>query len=195
MTLPCPSAPPPTRPSFDVPKGAFDGHVHVMGPYGQFPLSANRLYTSPEVPLPDLVTMLDTMGLDYVVVAHPSAFGPDLSVTLDAAKRLGHRGFATIPLGPEADSQQIRAFHEQGVRGVRLAKSLGWDADFDDLKKIADRIVKFDWHFSIWPSGIDELERMRKLYEQTGVRIVLDHLAGHCGTLPKISTKKGSPWS
>src|ERR1700674_1577223 len=117
MTRPCPIAPPPTRPFFDVPKGACDGHVHVMGPYSTFPLAEDRLYTSAEVPLPDLVTMLDKIGLDYVVVAHPSAFVSDLSVTLDAAKRLGRRGFATIPMGPEATSEQVRAFHEQGVRG------------------------------------------------------------------------------
>lgn len=162
-----------------------------MGPYGRFPLAANRLYTSPEVPLPDLVSMLDTMGLEYVVVAHPSAFGPDLSVTLDAAKKLGRRGFATIPLGPDATSEQVRAFHEQGVRGVRLAKSLGWDAEFDDLKRIAERIIKFDWHFSIWPVDIVELDRMRKLTEATDVRVVLDHLAGHCWDASKDFNQEG----
>lgn len=191
MTRPCPIAPRPTPPSFEVPKGACDGHVHVMGPYSTFPLAQNRLYTSAEVPLPNLVTMLDTMGLEYVVVAHPSAFGADLSVTLDATKKLGRRGFATIPLGPEATSEQVRVFHEQGVRGVRLAKSLGWDATFDELKAIAERIVKFDWHFSIWPSDIAELDRMRKLTEATGVRVVLDHLAGHCWDAKKDLDQEG----
>jgi len=83
------------------------------------------------------------------------------------------------------------AFHEQGVRGVRLAKSLGWDATFDELKAVAERIVKFDWHFSIWPSDIVELERMRKLTEATNVRVVLDHLAGHCWDAKKDLEQEG----
>jgi len=181
MTRPCPIAPPPTKPGFAVPKGAWDTHVHVMGPYSRFPLAENRLYTSDETPLPDLVKMLDTMGLDYVVVAHPSAYGSDLRVTLDAVKRLQGRGYATIPLDPhQATREDVESFHRVGVRGVRLAKSLGWDATPDELKAIADRIVEFDWHISIWPSDIAELDHMRKLAAATGVRIVLDHLAGHC---------------
>jgi predicted TIM-barrel fold metal-dependent hydrolase len=67
-----------------------------------------------------------------------------------------------------------------GVRGVRLAKALGWEATHDTLKAVADRIVEFGWHIAIWPGDIAELYRLRALSETHDVRIVLDHLAGHC---------------
>jgi 2-pyrone-4,6-dicarboxylate lactonase len=192
MTRPCPIAPLPTKPSFAMPKGAWDTHVHVMGPYDKYPMSEDRLYTSDEVPLSALVTMLDAMGLSHVVVAHPSAFGSDLRVTLDSVQQLKGRSFGTIPLDPHsATREDVREFHRLGIRGVRLAKSLGWDATTDELRAIADRIVEFDWHISIWPSDVAELEQMRKLAETTGVRIVLDHLAGHCWDAKKGTDQEG----
>jgi 2-pyrone-4,6-dicarboxylate lactonase len=34
-----------TPPTFDVPKGACDCHVHVFGPPDRFPMAADRRYT------------------------------------------------------------------------------------------------------------------------------------------------------
>ena len=187
----CPGAPEPSKPSFEMPRGACDTHLHVMGPYRTFPLAKDRLYTSPEAPLQNMVAMLDTMGLDRVVVAHPSAFGSDLRVTLDAVQRLPERARATITLDPNATRDQVRSFDRMGVRGVRLAKALGWEANGDTLKSIADRIVEFDWHIAIWPADVAELDRMRTLSETRGVRIVLDHLAGHCWDLDRGFEQEG----
>ena len=51
MSKPCLGAPSPTAPSFEMPASACDCHIHVLGPYAEYPLAEERAYTAPEAPL------------------------------------------------------------------------------------------------------------------------------------------------
>ena len=180
MTRPCPGAPPPTAASFEVPRGACDCHLHVLGPYARYPLAADRPYTAPEAPLAAMVAMLDTMRLDRAVVAHVSAHGADQRVTLDALEALGDRARAIVMLAPSMSDAELARLNSLGVRGVRLAHAFGYAVTRDALRRIGERVGPLGWHIAIWPSGLDELRLIASLIETLAAPVVLDHLAGHC---------------
>ena len=91
----------PSRPraalAFDVPPGACDTHVHVIGATACYPLVPDRAYTPPEASVEDLKTVHRALHLQRVVV-QPSFYGTDNSCTLDAIKSIGGsaRGIAVI---------------------------------------------------------------------------------------------------
>lgn len=179
MSKPCPGAPAPTAPSFDMPSGACDCHVHVLGPYDRYPLADDRVYTAPEAPLPVFREMQRTMGLERAVIAHVSAHGTDLRVTLDAIREIGDSTRGTIMLTPAMTDADLKQFHAHGIRGVRLAHAFGYDVTEDTLKYAARRVADLGWHIAIWPSSLDELQLIARTSASFPVPIVLDHLAGH----------------
>ncbi len=163
-----------------MPAGATDCHIHVMGPYARYPLAEQRAYTAPEAPLPVFLDMLRIMGLERAVIAHVSAHGTDLRVTLDAISEIGDAARGTIMLTPSMTDADLEQFHSQGIRGIRLSHAFGYDVTEDTLKDAARRIADFGWHIAIWPSGLDELRLIAQASESLPVPVVLDHLAAHC---------------
>jgi len=177
LSTPCPGAPAPTAPGFALPGWACDCHVHVLGPYAQYPLAEQRAYTVPEAPLPAFQTMLRTMGLERAVIAHVSAHGEDLRVTLDAIGAMGRGARGTIMLTPSMSDADLKLFHAQGIRGIRLSHAFGYDVTAETLRQTAARIAGLGWHIAIWPASLDELRLIAQTSEGLPVRIVLDHLA------------------
>ena len=169
----------PTRPASAVPPGACDCHAHVLGPFDRYPLAASRPYDPPEAPLAELRRMLDTMGLDRVVIAHVSAHGMDLSATLDAMAVLGERarGVAMLRAGTPRDT--IASLDAAGMRGVRLSMAYGSETPLDEasLRDWSARIAEFGWHIAMWPSGLEQLRLLERLAPQLEAPLVLDHLA------------------
>ena len=114
----------PSRPrtalSFDVPAGACDTHVHIVGNIARYPFTLKRAYTPPDASVEDLQAVHQALRLQRVVIVQPSFYGTDNSCTLDAIKSIGSsaRGIAVIDgKTPDAaldDMQRI------GIRGVRL---------------------------------------------------------------------------
>ena len=64
-------------PSFDVPQGACDLHVHVIGDPSRFPMAPDRDYTPPQATADALREMLQSLHLDRVVIIAPSNYGTD----------------------------------------------------------------------------------------------------------------------
>lgn len=180
MSKPCLGAPSPTAPSFEMPASACDCHIHVLGPYAEYPLAEERAYTAPEAPLPAMLKLLRTMRLQRAVIAHVSAHGIDFRVTLDAIHAMGNDARGTLMLLPSMTDADIRRFHDQGIRGVRLAQAFGYEVTSETLADAARRVAAYNWHIAIWPSGLEELKLIARVAESLPVPIVLDHMAGHC---------------
>src|ERR1700723_2765462 len=89
-------------PSFDVPHGACDSHVHVIGDPSRFPMAPDRDYTPPPATADALREMLQSLHLDRVVIIAPTNYATDNAATLDAVNVLGRdraRGIALIDDG------------------------------------------------------------------------------------------------
>jgi predicted TIM-barrel fold metal-dependent hydrolase len=164
-----------------VPPGACDCHVHVLGPFDRFPLAEQRPYTPPAAPATALKAMLATMGLSRAVVAHVSAHGNDLSVTLDALAELGDRARATALLPHTVTHARLSELDRAGIRGIRLSSAYGSSTPIDEfqLRTWADRIAPLGWHIAMWPSSPAELLLLERLAPVLPASLVLDHLASH----------------
>ena len=69
--------------------GACDCHTHIFGPDEKFPLSPKRLYTPGPASIEDLNALHKAIHIDRVVVVHPSPYGADNAVTVDAVRKMG----------------------------------------------------------------------------------------------------------
>jgi predicted TIM-barrel fold metal-dependent hydrolase len=112
---------PKTTVAFDVPRGACDAHVHVIGDQAEFPMSPNRDYTPPTATANELLAMLKFLNLDRVVIVTPTVYGTDNSATLAAIRQLGRDRARGVALVDEAASRDLLdSLMEGGVTGIRL---------------------------------------------------------------------------
>lgn len=64
----CPGpVPNPARPSFTVPEGAIDMHLHVFGPTARYPDSPERGYTPPDASLDSLFRLYEVPRVERAV--------------------------------------------------------------------------------------------------------------------------------
>ena len=177
MTRPCPGPLPPRKPSIDIPAGACDTHVHILGPYLQFPQAPDRGYTAPEATVAKLRDTMGTLGLSRCVIVHATAHGNDLRVTLDALRQLrpNARGIAILP--PRTADPGLNMLHADGIRGVRLTPLMGDDPDYDEIEKLCARIARLGWHLVFAPSGPAAWLKVAPQLADLPVEVVIDHFA------------------
>ena len=115
-----PAIPGSTTISFEVPRGACDAHVHVVGNPRDFPMSPERDYTPPPATATDLSQMLARLHIDRVVIVTPTIYD-DNSATLAAIEQLGRnraRGVALVD--PASPSSILDSLARGGIVGLRL---------------------------------------------------------------------------
>ena len=67
------------RPSFDVPSGACDTHMHVFGPAERYPHVERPHYTLPDGKIGHFLKLMPLLKLDRFVIVQPSFYGTDNS--------------------------------------------------------------------------------------------------------------------
>jgi predicted TIM-barrel fold metal-dependent hydrolase len=165
-----------------LPGGSCDCHVHIFDA-GRFPFAANRSYTPGRARVSDLLEFEARLGIERVVVVQPSVYGTDNSAMLAALRDLGTlraRGIAVID--PEVVTQaELRAMHEQGVRGVRLNLEVKGQRDqsvaLAQLKRAADTVAPLSWAIQIY-ADVDIVAALAPTIGALPVHVVLDHFAG-----------------
>jgi 2-pyrone-4,6-dicarboxylate lactonase len=179
--LPCP--PPdraPRAPRARLPSGACDTHAHICGPADFFPYAAERIYTPPDSTLNDYLRLLDVLGIDRAVLVQPSVYGADNRALIEALSRSrgqGLRGVAVVR--PDISADEIRAFDDAGIRGVRLnlVDHAGERnvVPADVVRTLAATIAPFDWHIEFLVN-LDEAPRFADGIAGLPVDIVVGHL-------------------
>jgi predicted TIM-barrel fold metal-dependent hydrolase len=156
---------PKTRVAFEVPRGACDTHVHVIGKFEEFPMSQDRDYTPPPATVDELRELLQFLSFDRVVIVTPDIYGTDNSATLAAIKELGQnraRGVAWI--AQTTPSEALDSMSAAGIAGIRvfLNASRGFDVPIAAkyLQAQFDLAQKRGWHlqFSVPPFVVAALE-------------------------------------
>ena len=172
---------PVSKPMKPLPKGAWDCHAHVFGPYDRYPLMENPPYQPPLSPCSDYLNMLDTAGFARGVLVHPSANAWDNSTTLDAVQtnwpRL--RGVAVLPAN--VSDSELQRHDRGGLRGVRItdhghASGKPGTLAMTDIETLAPRFREIGWHFQIWATQALIAEYFEKL-KATRVPVIFDHMA------------------
>src|SRR5690606_22998295 len=94
-----------TPPSFPMPAGACDTHMHIVGPFAEYPLREASMLRPPESPLDDYIAMRKIMGIERNVIVQPSFYAKDNACTLAASEYLGDQARAIVAVEPDIDAQ------------------------------------------------------------------------------------------
>ena len=170
----------PHPPSFRVPDGAIDTHVHVFE--SRYPMTANRGYNPPDSTLEDLKHLHATLGIDRVVFTQPSVYATDNSAILDGMNTLNaetpDRARAVIATGLDITDDQMSDLDRAGVRGVRLNTDNkgGMPLEMDEIPELCDRIAPFGWHIEFLFPGKDIIDLM-SVFKLVTVPMSIGHFA------------------
>ncbi|MEH6732659.1 MAG: amidohydrolase family protein [Pseudoalteromonas distincta] len=167
----------PSKPGFELPEGAVDAHCHVFGPGNEFGFAPERKYTPCDASKQQLWHLRDYLGFSRNVIVQATCHGADNNAMVDAllASNGLARGVATIK--EDISEAELDRLHAAGVRGVRFnfVKRLVDALPFDSLKRIADRIVKRDWHIVIYFESQD-LPELYDFFTSLPTILVVDHM-------------------
>jgi predicted TIM-barrel fold metal-dependent hydrolase len=165
------------RPTFQLPPGTCDTHVHVWGPFDRFPVAKGAPYTPPERNKADLLALHARLGVQRCVIVQTSVYKADNRAMLDAIadNPATYRGVALVD--DSFGDAEYQALHDGGVRGVRFGfvKHLGGIPDLDLVRRTADRIGAMGWHLVLHldAANIPEFESLFRAFR---LPVVVDHM-------------------
>jgi len=150
--------------------------VHVFGPAARYPLAPRRAYTPPDASIEELLALQQRLGLERLVVVHPSVYGTDNSCTLDALKRVGRRARGVAVIDGETSSNELLEMKRLGVRGVRVNLQTGGVHDPATARRLleeaAARAAPLGWHVQVFTT-MAVLKAIA--VEKLPVPLVIDH--------------------
>jgi predicted TIM-barrel fold metal-dependent hydrolase len=146
-----------TRPSFAVPAGACDAHVHVFEPEDRYPHVDRPHYTLPDGNLRKLDAMADSLGLSHYVIVQPSFYGTDNRCMLDALDIAGPRARGVAMVQEDTGEDALRDMHDRGVRALRLDLFLRASLPTAEIVQYIQRSVRMTkalgWHLQFYTPG------------------------------------------
>lgn len=170
-------------PSFDVPAGACDCHVHVFGPRDRYPLADDRTFAPGAATVEDVVALHRRLKIDRLVIIQASVQGTDNRCVVDALRQLQTMGrearaVAVVPdRTPHAD---LKALHAAGVRGLRVnLQSYGRTdpvAAQRDMQAAAATAAEMGWHVQTYTT-LPVIKALADAIARLPVPLVVDHFA------------------
>lgn len=176
----------PSRPNtpvdFDVPRGACDCHVHLIGNRTAFPMAMNRVYTPPEASASELLALQNALHFDRVVLVQPSFYGTDNAAMLDGLRRLGPlraRGVAVVD--PAAPAGVLNALKAAGAAGIRINLETAGQTDPGLARARLNAAIAVcaprDWHIQIYTRA-SVIGALADDLVDLPVPLVFDHFGG-----------------
>lgn len=164
--------------AFDMPPGACDCHVHVMGSPPRYPYAADRVYT-PGIATPeDLAAHQRALSLERVVLVQASPFGADNNCMLDAMRQMGSLVRAVAVIDERTSDDALKQLHAAGVRGVRVNLETFDQSDpaigMKALQGAARRVVPLGWHVQVF-TNLNVISALRDHLRVLPVTLVFDH--------------------
>jgi predicted TIM-barrel fold metal-dependent hydrolase len=144
-----------TRPSFTMPAGSCDTHVHIFEP--GYPSIPNPHYSFPEGTLAQYLQLSEVLGIQRMVLVQPTYYGEDSSLIRDALAKLGTRSRAVTRIDGDASECELDRDHELGVRGIRLDlfDRASWTVKeiIAYIAAMAARAAPRGWHLQFYAPG------------------------------------------
>ncbi|SIQ60502.1 amidohydrolase family protein [Pseudacidovorax sp. RU35E] len=172
-----------SAPTFEVPEGACDCHVHIFGPREQYPLADDRTFAPGVASVDDLLRMHAHIGVSRVVIVQASPQGLDNRGVLDALAELRRRGHAArgvVVLAPGTDLRTLKELHAQGVRGIRVNLQSYGQTDpqlaASRLHAAAAMAAEMGWHVQTYTT-LAVIGALQADIARLPVPLVVDHFA------------------
>ncbi len=166
-----------SKPRLALPQRSCDCHAHIFGAAATYPFTVKRDYTPPPAPVSQYLAMLATLGFERSVIVQPSVYGQDNRCTLDAVGTIGlHRARAVVAVEVDSSKTTLAALRERGARGVRFMKVESDAEALDSLRSLAVKLAGLGMHIQLYVRP-QVWRRVLPVLEETGVHIVLDHIA------------------
>ncbi len=163
---------------FDMPRGACDCHVHVMGAPPRYPYAADRIYTPGVAQPEDLMAHQRVLGLERVVLVQASPFGSDNSCMMDGMRHIGGAARAVAVIDARTSDEALRQMHAAGVRGVRVNLETYGQSDpavaLRALQPTARRVAPLGWHVQIF-TNLAVIAALRNELRALPTMLVFDH--------------------
>lgn len=159
--------------------GICDCHTHIFPPAEQFSFAQKRNYTPAIATLEALDALHAAMGVDRVVLAHPSPYGTDNSSMLYALESWGPaRGRGVAVIDESFTQETLKKFHAAGVRGVRVNLETHGHNDPESaarqLKAAAEQVAPLGWHVQVY-TNLDVIAGMQETIRHLPTTLVVDH--------------------
>ena len=184
---------PASAPGFDVPAGAVDCHIHIVGSADRFPFTPIKSYAVPPATVADYKKVAGKLGVDHAVVVQPSFYGADNSCLVAALEEAGGQWRGVAVAEPGTPDDELQRLHAAGVRGTRLnlaSAKLDPNAEWRTrLTDTAAMVAKLGWHVQLFTAS-DLLGAVAKLQPQLVCPLVIDHFG-----LVKAATAGQEPMS
>ncbi|WP_158744072.1 amidohydrolase [Acidisphaera sp. L21] len=162
----------------DMPPGACDCHVHIIGPQDRYPMVADRAYTPGQSTVGELLALRKRLGLSRTVLVQPSFYGTDNGSLLDALGQLGDTARGIAVLEPNVTDDVLKRLDKAGIRGVRLNIETGGGRDPRDITRplgaFAKQIAPLGWHIQIY-AALSVIARVAPDVANLAVPVVFDH--------------------
>ncbi|MEO7729202.1 MAG: amidohydrolase family protein [Burkholderiales bacterium] len=169
--------PNPRKPRHQLPPGSTDCHCHVFEDPKKYPLTENRSYTPPYLPLTRYLAMCDTVGLQRTVQVNASVYGYDNSLSLDVIASLGqHRARGVAGVRPDVTLEELARLNAGGFRGARLSTHVKGYGGTELIDVLAEKVAPLGWHLQLHVGKNAELAELEARLMKMPAALVFDHL-------------------
>ena len=171
--------PSPTPLTFQMPNGAIDSHMHVMGPFDRFPLAESSKYQPFACTWQEQKEiLLNKIGFWGFVVVQATCHGTDNAVVLDALEHMEGRAAGVVSVTEDISTDELKRMHAAGVRGVRFAflpHIASETTPADVIQRIAGKIAPLGWHTDLYFLP-DTFPVMEPLIKTLPTPVIIDHM-------------------
>ena len=141
-------------------------------------ISPKRLYTPGPASIDDLNALHKAIHIDRVVVVHPSPYGADNAVTVDAVRKMGDRARGVAVIDDATTDAMLDDMHGAGIRGVRV--NIESHGEIDSavagrlFQRTAERVVRLGWHVQTY-TNLGVLAPLHDAILKLPTPLVVDH--------------------
>ncbi|MCT9387210.1 amidohydrolase family protein [Acinetobacter baumannii] len=164
--------------SFNLPRGSWDCHFHIYGPFDRFPLPKDAAYHPQPATFQQMLELHKSLGIEHGVFVQAVAYGSDNAIILDAIEQsnFNYRGVALVD--HDITDQQIIELKYGGICGIRfnMMGHLPGSRDPQALRSLVERIAKLGLHIQIH-GKIEDILPAIEAWQDIDVDIVIDHMA------------------
>jgi 2-pyrone-4,6-dicarboxylate lactonase len=168
-----------SRPTFEVPVGAWDVHVHIFGPEQKYPHVAQPHYTLPDGDLAQYQRLMPVIGMQRFVIVQPSFYGTDNSCLLDTLDEIGAVARGAVMIDTDISDSELQRFHDKGVRAVRLDLFKRARLPLAEIQsyilETEARVKPLGWHLQFYAPGYI-VRDLIGFFRSLRIDFVIDHM-------------------